>query len=471
MARARTSARMAAVTATVAVLGAAGCGGNAAKPPANLHTHAAATHAPTARVSTVGAGPSGGSDTATGAPSGPPTPATTLAVSAPPPGTGLALRCLSTCSFIPNNRSGFSLLETADASASLTSYDAAAAQLTRIGGDEFTVGCGAADVTVGSRRVLLTEHDRHTSAAGINQAGDTIELQAWDAATGARLWITPLAHFTGDDYSGCGQDSGQNTLASFYATSDGRWGVSDIGGVVNHVVNLSDGTMRRVPSAAGTLGRWLLRDRHNDDEDPYFTADPATLAKIADLPADSVPGGENEPGGLYLQGSVGDSITHALSADSRRVFATVVPDFDYKHAYFAAYSLPRWKRQWKVDVGLHPYLVGDGGGVLVVLTDAKDGSQNMSGLETATGHKLWTVRHFNVVLAGQNLATCGITSTQAMVIANDDQLVTLDLKTGKQVSYEKDPYTDLATGDPACPAVYRTGVGVADGQVMQLLAP
>jgi hypothetical protein len=61
---------------------------------------------------------------------------------------------------------------------------------------------------------------------------------------------------------------------------------------------------------------------------------------------------------------------------------------------------------------------------------------------------------------GNQATPCTLTSTQVLVEDNN-QLATLDVATGKQLSYTDDKYTDSA-GNPSCPIMLESGLsGVA----------
>jgi len=101
-------------------------------------------------------------------------------------------------------------------------------------------------------------------------------------------------------------------------------------------------------------------------------------------------------------------------------------------------------------------------GVLVLLISVEGGrlggvSQNTNGT-------------FDI---GNGSSVCDLTSAQVLVQANN-QLATLSAATGKQLSFESDPFTGDSGGD-TCPSIVETGLGGiglgTNNQVMQFLTP
>jgi hypothetical protein len=108
----------------------------------------------------------------------------------------------------------------------------------------------------------------------------------------------------------------------------------------------------------------------------------------------------------------------------------------------------------------HPDLV-----VIVRTKNYGDGTTTLIALDVKTGATVWKTS------VGDG-SLCDLTSSQVLVNTND-QLATLSALTGKQLSYENDPYQD-DTGEDSCPGTVAngiTGVGYANSQVTQLLEP
>jgi hypothetical protein len=370
-----------------------------------------------------------------------------------------------------------SLLVQGQDQSSITTFDAAGRQRAVIDSG-FTGECGAADVAPGGRQLIVTAFLDSTPAAGINPAQHSLTLTAWDRNTGARVWESALVPLQ-DEQLGCSAYSGHlldtNTGQGAAATTaDGAWAtVPLVDGAA--AVDLATGKIYPRADLLGALGNFVV----TGTDDTYYSGDPND-AVVTVPPAWNALGafqrGPDEEyigpdftsgpgGGVFHVISVGSSPTSGMS-DSGDVL------FDYQESdgpaggVIRAYSLPGLSQLWSTDVAdrTQVHLVAAGGDVLVVRRLGTDDTTT-DGLDARTGQLLWSLPEVDV---------CGVTSTQMLVNVND-QLATIDLASGEQLSFTGNGYEDI-NGAATCPTLLSGGISVVpmtDGSlaISQALAP
>jgi hypothetical protein len=132
-----------------------------------------------------------------------------------------------------------------------------------------------------------------------------------------------------------------------------------------------------------------------------------------------------------------------------------------------AYALPSARLLWSVRTPQYDTdtIEAVNASVVVIGRHKNFGGTTLIALDVRTGATVWQTSIGDGTL-------CDLTSSQVLVSAND-QLATLSALTGKQLSYENDPYQD-DTGEDSCPGTVDngiTGVGYANSQVTQILEP
>jgi hypothetical protein len=346
----------------------------------------------------------------------------------------------------------------------ISTYDAAGNKLAEIPSQSFTGSCGAADVNVaGNGRVLVTFLESSTPAQGITAATSGIAIQGWSATTGEQLWKTALPN---DQSCNIGDLTGAGgTPNNFSATLDGNWGVvitdSGYGG---YLVNLATGVARYDASLNGTVGDYVTNYVSSSQTQTLIdpaTGEPTGRGPLNNVSTDGTPqevppwmffssGGQNPGDGLTSSGDL--LVANLNQGPSQHANTPTV----------TSYSLPSMKTVWKSAIG-YPYMWGDSGGVLVVGAACKSGSGNcLIGINDQTGAELWEVPD-----ADSQGQVCGLTTTHMMLAINGQQAI-VDLRTGKQISFQ------TGTGDN-CPTLLPNGLKVTTSTdqvtVTQALTP
>jgi hypothetical protein len=424
--------------AAVVLVATAGCGAN--KPPAPAAQDTPAPSAPNVAPST--------------------TTSPVSTASAPAPGTVLQHLSGPGRLNVITGGAGFTFVDSfrpglgddvADQSV-ITAYDAGGTQLARIGSAGFTGECGAADVVVGERRTLLTELITDQPARGVEPALSSLDMDAWDAVTGAKLWHKELVP-PQRSRIGCTAYSGE--LEDFAATHDGKWGLysttfADV--EVHEVIDLATGQSHSVPAATGVLGNYLIHSESVAGPQTTTFFDPADGKTVARAEDRSF-GNTMKPAATPLFGDA-----DGLTADGAKV---VLVDASADGAVVVA-DLPGLHKVWSVPASDNSYrILGDAGGtVLVDHSDGPNGDRLMIAYADDTGKERWRSP------GGQ---LCGLTASQLLLAVND-QLAVLDMATGKQLAY-----SDAKGQGSGCPTVLAGGIAVSSSSegldVTQMLRP
>lgn len=398
-----------------------------------------------------------------------PAPVTPRAVEAPEAGSVLASASGSGRFNAVTNGEGFAIVrslldisgeEGVDES-TVTVYDAAGTEISKIPSGKVTGECGAADIVVGGgQRLILTELISTRPAEGIHPERTSLDLMAWDAKTGDAEWT---AHVVPPQRDGLSCDAYDGRLQDFASTYDGRWGI--YGSVDAKIIDLRSGRMRASRKDPRVLGNYFVG---SDDIQDYPDSarpilDPATekaLGTIKGIEFYNEP--DLAPAGLFDTMSEGSSPPAGLSSDGRRLIGVTDRSTD---EYVAAYALPSGAARWRAPKTFSPYIAGDAGGILLMYRDNDSSHEReLWGLDDTTGRKKWVLPEGDV---------CGITDNQ-MLLSVNDQLAVIDIQTGKQLSYSE-------PDDAECPEVLPGGIGVSTGtddptqphsiRVTQLLEP
>jgi hypothetical protein len=437
------------VVALVAAAGLFGCGGGD-----QSSTTGNTSPSESSEAAEVGSQAEPASKEANPAPPPEPKPAV-----APEPGTELAyVELPGRVNLIANDQGeGFSIVDSVTDLASeedestVTTYDVAGNELARIPSGSLDGECGAADVTVpGLGRVLITEQPGYTETQGIEQTEYPPVLKAWNAETGELLWPLPMREEAGEEWEEAGCVAYDGHLEGFSATFDGRWGLfggtdSVFGGA--RVIDLATGQVQPGVHAEGVIGSYPIAVPADQNRGGHYEAiDPSSGQVLGStiLRADFYQQQEQlrmaARGGLKSDG--GGASPTAISSDGERLI--VVDEPEYGDPQAVAYSLPSFDVAWKRTPGSQVAVYGEGGGVVVESRyDQAKETTIFVGVDDATGKPRWTLP------AGE---ICGTTESQ-MLLSVNGQLATIDIATGKQLSYEE--------GEADCPSVLPGGIGLA----------
>lgn len=378
-------------------------------------------------------------------------------VQAPPPGTELTVVEDPGRVNVITNGNGFSIVDSVMSlsperdESSVTTYNAAGEELTEIPSGDLTGECGAADVVVpGVGRMIITELASHTRTEGINQTEYPAVLKAWDARDGEAIWSSPMRYGQGEEWlePGCGAYDGY--LQGFSATSDGRWGLfggTEYGGA--RVIDLETGEVQPGLHVKGVLGNFPIMVPEGDyGPQRYKSIDPGDGRVLGTLTTDADFYQQQEQLSMAARGVLewdgsGASPT-AMSTDGDRLILVEEPEDGEPHT--VAYTLPDFHVAWRRPPGDSVSLAGEGGGIVI---ESGSGTTGLVGVNDKTGHQEWT-------LPGGEI--CGMTNSQ-MIMRVNEQLATIDLETGEQISYEEE--------NEPCPTIFPGGIttSVVGGEV------
>jgi hypothetical protein len=357
----------------------------------------------------------------------------------------------------------------------LTMYERDGTKLASLSTTQVNTTCGLLDIQVaGHGREIITEDSSSQAAEGLRQSSATLTTSAWNPSSGQQIWSdkTSVEHASGSGFCGDAEGNlGSNPYLS--ATYNGLWIAFSGGSGTNDgvVINAVTGAQRPDPGLSGTIGNYVLSEiPYGDFQNRVLTlSSPATGQTISNFrgSADDDPGAagtgislysnSNEGSdwavtGSFLTDSDGTTPPSGLTSDGERLLALY-------NGKLVAFQLPSMKPVWSVppNPAGEDYLEGDGGGVVVVGTQASDGTAELEGLNDSTGKLLWTV--------GQNATYCGVSNSEVMVDVNSD-FTNLDIETGRQRSYVPDNGND-------CPTIQAGGIGADSNSinVTQYLTP
>jgi len=360
-------------------------------------------------------------------------------------------------------------------------YDADGTSLMELPAGSFTGECGAADVINSRGRLLITEQIKTVPAQGINPATHSLVLTAWNATSGDKVWtVTPISSST--DTMSCGAFDGN--LQDFSATLDGKWGVlqwpqskSDL----EDAIDLTSGKLYPRSDLLGTLGNYVVTGTYHTpvggDPNIATLTLPGSwrklgtfktgLAEPGDVPLDE-PAIFAPTGELANRGYSTPPVMET-SPEGTELIGIVGSPSDEIPPTVSAYALPSARLLWSVRTPQYDTDTMEAVNASVVVigrqTNNGDGTTTLIALDVRTGATVWTTN------VGDG-ALCDLTSSQVLVSTNN-QLATLNALTGKQLSYENDPYQD-DLGEDSCPSTVDngiTGLGYANSQVTQILDP
>ncbi len=337
-------------------------------------------------------------------------------------------------------------------------------QLAEVSTQVMTTTCGALDLAVPSvGRIILTEHIASKPAEGIHPELQSATLDAWNASTGAHVWSAIVVPPRTEKIE-CNPYANLSPT-SFGATADARWGVWSLevpyGGCNScqatggEVINLTDGVVNTDKQLLGTLGSYVVDSPPDQPVSTLRITDPATGAVLGTFQVTShrhlVDDASQQMVPLASAGYFpGDPA--AISTDGNRAIVAETPED--RPATIGAYALPRmslvwrWHSPYEGPRGTPPELVADGGGILLVYVEEPSGGKALLALDDRTAKSLWSLKE----LPNEEKETgpvCGLSSSQALVFVNG-QYATLDLHTGKQISY--------TNSGPLCQPILPNGI-------------
>lgn len=462
---------------------------------------ACSASSPTSVTASPGAGSAAPSGSAARSQSPTATVPTGAAV-APSPGSALATVDNIGATTVISNRAGDGFTVVHDLlgtnyteQSTLETYDAAGNHLASLHAGQFTGDCGAADVINSAGRLVITLLITITPAQGIAPTSYSLTMTAWNAVTGASVWTAAVVKNTTKQVS-C-PPSGDGIAADmwhFISTLNGHWGVFELPPVANgnisyDAIDLTTGKLYSNPDLEGVLGNDVVTGSGNTGNNTPTTLTVTTPGSWA--PLGTVAGqGAHDVDGLQLSGDINSDdeftpqnyavtgYTGNYGTPGSGIGAVATPDSDYLvavysdangNSWYGGYSLPSLHKLWSIPIppAENEQIVGISDTELLITRGTSTGDTYLLAFDPKTGQQLWKVD------IGNGGSVCDLTSKRVLVAANS-QLATLSAATGKQLSYEPDPYTD-ASGDDTCPTVIETGLGGlgtgANNQVVQFLTP
>jgi len=342
---------------------------------------------------------------------------------------------------------------------SIKMFDIAGELQNMIASPQFTGECGVADLDVAGQRMILTELVRNKEAQGVKPEMGSLELTAWDPESGDQLWSVPIVPWQ-KGAEGCvgGTGNGDDGLLNgFQATVDGRWGMYSeyiplsAAGYQPSLIDLKSGDIRKT-KATGVIGNYLSQEVI-DEPDLIRVMDPVTDGAIQTIQGISY---ANTPPLFGSDADVcyGAGESAGVSNDGELLIG-VRPDADSFSDYLSVQDLAKEREVWQLSGKGEYGVIADSGGLILIGHCARSDSK-LEGIDSKSGKKQWTLPRGTV---------CGISGSQFLYEIND-QIATIDLRTGKQKSYS-DSYD--------CPEVLTGGIGVySDGgqiSVEQVLEP
>ncbi len=362
----------------------------------------------------------------------------------------------------------------------LDTYDVAGSQLASLSAGSFTGDCGAADVVNSAGRLVITLLITTTPARGITPETYGLKMTAWNATNGSRVWSTTLVPNQNQQIS-CppSMDGIVADLWDLIATHNGQWGVfeqplTDSNGNSEYVaINLTTGKTYPNPNLVGILGNDVVTgtgasDTGSNGPTTLTVTTPGSWTPLGTAAGSGAQNGNPQlPGDLsgagnYPQDFAVTGYTGNYGSPGEGIGAVATPDGStlvsiYSdgngNSWYRGYTLPSLKQLWSVPVpsGDNDQIAGISDTALLITRASSDGGGDtyLLDLSPKTGQQQWKTD----ITSG---SVCALTSTQVLVEANN-QLATLSEASGKQLSYESDPYQD-PQGGTVCPSVVGTGL-------------
>ena len=329
-------------------------------------------------------------------------------------------------------------------------------------------GCGGDDVHLpDGRRLLLTELVSSTAPQGIINAKYSLTLQAWDAGTGKAAWTVPLPVAADSTSVDC-EANDDGTLPFVGVTSDNMWAfIADARDSHNGTaVNLATGAARPIKNVEGILGRYFVTGTSSDAQgnSTVSIVSPSGGAPLGSIQTGRDDGQASFYADNYVFAVTGVTAGSLSDSDPGTVLTSDGTGFIAQDDAVTRFDLPTGKVAWRYRSADGGNAIASGGGVVVVDVHTIDGVRYVLGLDEKTGRQLWKLPD----IAGSSV--CAVTNSQMAVVANST-LATIDIKTGKQLSYRADPYAGEATGSASCPTSLPGGLGYVQLQVAQIAQP
>jgi hypothetical protein len=358
----------------------------------------------------------------------------------------------------------------------LQAYDATGQPLGQMSAGSFTGECGAADITNTRGRLVVTVLVTDHPAQGLDPATHDVAMTAMAATTGTTVWTANLVTGSQDPFPCSGTDG---RLTSFAATLAGRWGTLLRGSgdtEISDAIDLTSGKLYPRKDLQGTLGNNVVigtdHTYYNGEPNTTTLTDPESWKHFGTFKT-----GGADTGVLPLDGPGEYASAGQISDPDDPPGVTVTPDGSelivvmagiyIEHSSIEGYDLPSAHRRWHVTSPRYATdrIVGDTA-ALVLIDRAIQPGHILIALDAHTGKQLWSTNLHDG-------AVCGNTGSRILVLTGD-QLATLDTSNGKQISYEQDPFTKAAGGEPDCPAMLQgvlSGIAVTSDNVLQILTP
>ncbi|NJC13173.1 hypothetical protein F4558_002999 [Micromonospora profundi] len=362
-----------------------------------------------------------------------------------------------------------SVLQGGNDMSTLQAHDVDGTPMGKLSPGSFTGECGAADVITHGRRLIITLLIKTVPAAGITQATHSLEMNAWDATSGAQVWSATPVEPSPESLSCQAYDG---NLQGVSTTLDGSWGVM-LWPPQRFAIDLRNGQLYPRDDLLGTIGNYVTVGTDHT----VYDGKPNTVNMT--IPGEwkilgTFKAGNSELGTLDLArtGSMASTGSSYTGSSGQRTLSTPdgttivslvgnsskgVPDA------IKAYRLPSAQPLWALKT---PKYFTDSihaiNSSIVLVNRARTGAANDSveymAVDVRTGKVVWSQK-----IAG--LSTCLLTARQILIRVNG-QFATLDAATGKQLSYQ-----DGASSCPDIVAPGLTGVGRDEMDVVQLMSP
>ncbi|MCO8277044.1 PQQ-like beta-propeller repeat protein [Actinoplanes sp. TRM 88003] len=351
-------------------------------------------------------------------------------------------------------------------------YDADGTPLGGLTAGSFSGECGADDVIVDGKRLILTVLIKTVPAAGLTEETHALQLDAWDAQTGAQVWSTTVIKPSPEDLSCQAYDGNLQALST---TFDGKWGVllwPQPQKLLRLAVDLATGRLYPRADLLGTIGNYVAvgtdKTVYAGESNTVRMTVPGSWKTLGTFRSSGVTTGAidlPQTGTMAWTGHAfaGDSGEKTVSTPSGEIIVSVVGNGPHSVPYsVSAFQLPSAKPLWRLKT---PKYFNDNvqsiNDKIVLIVRAPNGggkSVEYMAVDVTTGKKVWSLKV-------PELSTCLLTSSNVLV-RTKDQFVTLDAATGKQLSYTGD-------ADSCRPIVGAglTGVGRTDDEVVQMLSP
>lgn len=290
--------------------------------------------------------------------------------------------------------------------------------------------CGIALVPRGNNAhsILVSTGVVAQPAEGIHPAYGTLTLRTHDAMTGSLIWKKDVENESEEWASSC--DGATAKELDLSATSDGAYALVS-SGLQSYVVDLANGSLRKVPDSTIVLDQWLGMPQEDSEH-----IDPVSV----DIEA---------PGKGKKLGTVSDQVTEAglelgNIATYRDLLVVLNGQDTQGESAMKGYSLPSGKPVWSLrnsDFGNSGYLVTmgmDAATATAIVYDNGAGSIGaLAAVDILSGQFWWEI--------DKSDDFCGTADGRVYLRVNS-QLAVLDTRTEKQLRFD--------SADTECPDVF-----------------